>query len=759
MSDLLAARLSEWALTYLIHSTLLFALAWLITHRVAESPAVREVIWKTAMIGALVTSSLQSSIAFEPMGGVFSVAHAAPAPSRVATPQPEPAPTKGLKPAKSAAPAEVPGLAPGELQPAGPEPASSTRGMAWPSSTALVLGWLAIAGVLVGGFLVVRTRAIRRIGTRHPVTDPRLSGLLAELRTLAGVSRPIQLTCAPALPSPVALGHDEICVPNAALTELDADQQRTMLAHELAHLTRRDPLWLTVGCLIERLFFFQPFNRLARRRIQEAAEFLCDDWAVRHTGSGLNLAKCLVKVAEWVDTRPYPVPVSAMAERRSQLVSRIHRLIENRAMSAQPSRQLMLAGAFGLILLTAAVAPGVTAHQTPSTGPADSLVEDSRQTVPDAAAVLAADTQRAAAPAAPSDTDEIRTRLAPARIRTMTLRAMQQAERAMSRIRWSHATTPLAATAPSVPAMPAIAPRAAFSLFGHSRKQHDTTSVAVPALIQALKDPDLEVRRAAARALARYEDPRSVPAFIEALKDADAEVRATSADALGNLGDSRAVGPLSALLKDANADVRHQALSALDNLDVPVPTATLVEAMGDKDADVRQAAISLASEQMSDEHKDPALFSPLAGLLKDPSADVRQQAANALGELGDARAADPLTATLRDQNGDVRQAAAEALGELHLTTAPPALVDAAKDPNPDVRHQVAHTLGEIGDAKAVPILKNLLGDSNDDVRQAAVESLSEIRDSAALDALIQALKSTDPVVRRAAAEALGQREN
>jgi HEAT repeat protein len=55
---------------------------------------------------------------------------------------------------------------------------------------------------------------------------------------------------------------------------------------------------------------------------------------------------------------------------------------------------------------------------------------------------------------------------------------------------------------------------------------------------------------------------------------------------------------------------------------------------------------------------------PLVIALKDSNADVRQQAAFALGQLDDARAIDALTAALKDPSADVRQQAAFALGQL-----------------------------------------------------------------------------------------------
>src|SRR3989442_4747764 len=90
--------------------------------------------------------------------------------------------------------------------------------------------------------------------------------------------------------SPVALGLSEICVPELALSDLGAEQQRSMLAHELAHLARRDSLWLAGASLMERCFFFQPLDRLARCELETTAAYLNDERATRQTGSAVVLA-------------------------------------------------------------------------------------------------------------------------------------------------------------------------------------------------------------------------------------------------------------------------------------------------------------------------------------------------------------------------------------------------------------------------------------------------------------------------------------
>ena len=68
--------------------------------------------------------------------------------------------------------------------------------------------------------------------------------------------------------------------------------------------------------------------------------------------------------------------------------------------------------------------------------------------------------------------------------------------------------------------------------------------MAVPGLIEALRDSDGGTRSDAATSLGKLGDPRAVEGLIGALGDSDSGVRASSAEALGKLGDPRAVDGL-----------------------------------------------------------------------------------------------------------------------------------------------------------------------------------------------------------------------
>jgi hypothetical protein len=202
----------------------------------------------------------------------------------------------------------------------------STRGP-WP-----ILAGLFVAGLVVSVgrlmWLAWRLRGVLR--GRETLTQGALRGRLVVLLGRARLAPgQVRLTVSPVLRSPVALASGEIVVPTRAL-ELDARQQEAMLAHELAHVVRRDPAWLVLAAVIEAALFIQPLNRVARRGMQEAAEELSDDWAVRHIGDGLHLARCLAEVAGWLEHgHQREMFVSPMAsEGGSMLVRRVRRLLE-----------------------------------------------------------------------------------------------------------------------------------------------------------------------------------------------------------------------------------------------------------------------------------------------------------------------------------------------------------------------------------------------------------------------------------------------
>ncbi|MFT7487042.1 MAG: beta-lactamase regulating signal transducer with metallopeptidase domain [Candidatus Paceibacteria bacterium] len=363
LSNSIFQDLLAWIVTYSLHSTLFLAGAWLITRYLSrDALRLKERIWKTALLGGILSATLQAGFEIKPLVGGLVWTH--PAPLSVSLPTPT------------------------EILPAGVLGQGVDIEFTWER---LIVGLWMLGGLLgVALFLFAWRRITDRLAGRIPVRRGPARDSLERLTARAGLRRAPRLTISKHLKSPATVGVflPQICVPARTLTELSESQQEALLAHELAHILRRDPLWFFAVGIVERLFFFQVLNRIARRELQEIAEFLSDDWAAQNIRDELGLARCLTEVATWVlDLRPV-VAVVPMAARNSRLASRITRLLDK---SRKPADHRPSTPASALCLTTLALAavclPGANAHPQVAELPATSNpwsrgVESSSSTQP-----------------------------------------------------------------------------------------------------------------------------------------------------------------------------------------------------------------------------------------------------------------------------------------------------------------------------------------------------------------------------------------
>jgi HEAT repeat protein/beta-lactamase regulating signal transducer with metallopeptidase domain len=651
MTGTFSSTTLAWLLTYAIHSTVLLCLAWLLVRVRRWSPGASELLWKSALLGGILTASVQLRLDVRPAGTVMLQRPAVTAPAAAPAPVDWPeatAPTRDT---------HITSVSKSSPERSGPLISMSR-------SSAVVLAWGIVALILGFSYMARRLILVGRLGDRRAVPEGRLLDMLGGLARDAGLRRTPRLTCTSRISSPIALGVGEICVPETALTDLDLEQQRSLLAHELAHLARRDPLWLGLTSMIERVLWIQPLNRVANRQIATSAEFLCDDWAVRRTGSGVPLARCLAQVAEWIQASPLGVPVAGMAEERSLLVSRVSRLLEGVKPSTRSTRGLAV-GAVAVLIAMIVVAPGVSGKSGSQLLRAASVMSDKSSPMQ----IVNADTGVVNALIARLGDEDADVR------------------------------------------------RAAAHSLGQLKD-----SRAVPGLIGALKDSDPKVRASAAEALAEFEDSRAIAPLAALLNDASTEVKQSALEALSHFDDGVPTSAVIRLLSDADADVRHNAAHLAGKLRDRSATPALAKLVGDPDSDVRQAAIEAIGEL-----KDPMAASAVTLALGDSDSDVRQQAMNTLEELKAPIPEATLVGLMRDPDPDVRQQAAHLAGDRSVIGAIPALRRMLEDPNGNVRESAVDALGNIADGAAYEALRAALTSKDAKVRRAAAEALGERR--------------------------------
>jgi HEAT repeat protein len=192
-----------------------------------------------------------------------------------------------------------------------------------------------------------------------------------------------------------------------------------------------------------------------------------------------------------------------------------------------------------------------------------------------------------------------------------------------------------------------------------------------------------------AEALGKIGDARAVEPLIDVLKGCpwyESVMAGSVARALGQIGDARAVEPLIAALEDGKEHLRKAAAWALCQIGDARAVEPLIAALNDRDPGVREtAAAALHARAWSPDRGEsgaaywaatgewdkciqigaPAV-EPLIAALEDGNKNAREAAAEALGQIGDARAVLPLVTAIEDEDEDesVQLAAARALGIL-----------------------------------------------------------------------------------------------
>jgi beta-lactamase regulating signal transducer with metallopeptidase domain len=122
-------------------------------------------------------------------------------------------------------------------------------------------------------------KLIKRWGEN--VTDWRLA-LLQSLQEDMGISKRIKLYQSVSMDSPLLFGFVNPCIllPRA---ELDADELRFILKHELVHFKRKDLYYKCLVLLATAVHWFNPLVYLTARAINAQCELSCDDEVVRGT--------------------------------------------------------------------------------------------------------------------------------------------------------------------------------------------------------------------------------------------------------------------------------------------------------------------------------------------------------------------------------------------------------------------------------------------------------------------------------------------
>lgn len=149
-----------------------------------------------------------------------------------------------------------------------------------------VLGAARLAGLGVGSLLLARAAlGLRRtLAAAEKVDVGPVHDALRDVAEGQGVATPRLFLTGSAGPGAIGIRRPAILLPRRLARSLDPDALRMVLAHEVAHIARRDPLAAAVRRLALALWWFHPVAWVLARMHRAAAEDACDDVAAAHAG-------------------------------------------------------------------------------------------------------------------------------------------------------------------------------------------------------------------------------------------------------------------------------------------------------------------------------------------------------------------------------------------------------------------------------------------------------------------------------------------
>ncbi len=234
-------------------------------------------------------------------------------------------------------------------------------------------------------------------------------------------------------------------------------------------------------------------------------------------------------------------------------------------------------------------------------------------------------------------------------------------------------------------------------------------------------------------------DVAARPAVLEAARSTDADVRAAALRALGRVGDVEDALLLARLAATGGKREAEAAGESLARLPAAGANAALLKALPAADARLRLALIrGLAARRATT--AAPALAQMISATGGAASDAARLEAVRALGVIGDARSAPALLSFVtRATDDEAREAAVKSLGAIYgrqrTRDARPVTAALTKAGAP-ARAALLTVLRQIGTAEALSRVRAARRDANADVRDAAVRALADWPNDATLNDLI-----------------------
>jgi len=196
-----------------------------------------------------------------------------------------------------------------------------------PWMTLAALLWVCVATALSASALI-RAAALKRQWLTGAVEDPRWREIEQSVAAKMGLRSAPQVVRSSTADVMAVVGwrRPTIVIPEDMPCDLNDGQLRALLGHELAHVTRHDPIVNLVLSVFESFVFFHPGAAWLAGEVRRLREHCCDDVAVQVSGDAIAYARALTALAKM----PGLTTRTTLSANGGELKTRVLRLVAKR---------------------------------------------------------------------------------------------------------------------------------------------------------------------------------------------------------------------------------------------------------------------------------------------------------------------------------------------------------------------------------------------------------------------------------------------
>lgn len=236
-----------------------------------------------------------------------------------------------------------------------PHTTDSSNTESWSLTEILFVFWAVTVFIVLTAYLWLRIKLFHMLNKSQPIVEYPIVACANKWRLSFWIKRPVHVIAEEKYLSPFTFYSKTpiIFIPRKILQSQNETLIESIIAHEMAHVKRRDSLWLLFQNVIQILFFFNPMVWLVVRRLSGLRENICDEMVLSTKRiTPVNYGKSLLDVLRFNITGEMHTRLSnAFLGYKGQIKQRIANISNFEKTQSKPNLEFCYVVIFAILFL------------------------------------------------------------------------------------------------------------------------------------------------------------------------------------------------------------------------------------------------------------------------------------------------------------------------------------------------------------------------------------------------------------------------